>query len=218
MDNWRRHVREIQIQHHVNKEVPDFPRVEKVIHVLRGMLAGKLLDVGYSPGSFADYLAEVGWECVGLTLTRPECPKVQIVQCDLNDGFPIKSESSDVITAGEIIEHMIDERAFLEECRRVLKLGGLLVLTTPNLAFLLNRLLIMAGRVPMFVYAPYHYHFHTRRTIVRLVEEHGFRVEKVSSSHVLYSRRRHPSGRVFEWLGDLFPTFGAHLIVFAKKH
>ena len=43
------------------------------------------------------------------------------------------------------------------------------------------------------------------------------RIEKVLASHVLYSRRRHFTGQVFEVLGDIFPTFGAHLIAFAVK-
>jgi len=153
-----------------------------------------------------------------LDLLKHKVPKIKIIQCDLNFGFPIASQTFDVVTAGEVIEHMIDEGAFLQECHRVLKKGGTLVLTTPNLGFSFNRLLVLMGRTPMFVYTPYHYHFHTRKTITQLVEEHGFHIDNVISSHVLYSRRRHFTGRIFEWLGDIFPTFGAHLILFARKH
>lgn len=210
-------IRAVQIAHHAEVEVPDFPRIEKVVKILCQRLQGKLLDVGYSKGSFADYLTERGWECTALDLNRHEHPRIKFIQCDLNEGFPIESETFDAVTAGEVIEHMLDEGAFLNECFRVLKRGGILVLTTPNLAFLLNRFLVLFGRTPMFVYAPYHYHFHTKKTLISLVEEHGFTVEKVISSHVLYSRRKYVTGWIFEWLGDLFPTFGAHLIVFARK-
>lgn len=159
----------------------------------------------------------MGWDCMGLDLNEHHNPKVRTIQCDLNEAFPVESDYFDAVTAGEVIEHMLDEGFFLDECHRVLKTGGTLALTTPNLAFLLNRFLVLLGRTPMFVYAPYHFHFHTKKTLVSLVEEHGFTVEKVISSHVLYSRRKHFTGRLFEWLGDLFPTFGAHLIVFARK-
>jgi cyclopropane fatty-acyl-phospholipid synthase-like methyltransferase len=212
-----RQVREAQIAHHAEVEVPDFPRIEKVLNVLRKAPAGRLLDVGYSKGSFSDYLAKVGWECTGLDLNEHHHLTVKTIQCDLNEGLPVESEGYDAVTAGEVIEHILDEGSFLEECHRVLKRDGILVLTTPNLAFLLNRFLVLFGRTPMFVYAPYHYHFHIRKTLVSLVEQHGFSVEKVISSHVLFSRRMHFTGRIFEWLGDLFPTFGAHLIVFARK-
>ena len=209
--------RSVQIVHHQGVEVPDFPRIEKVVHNLRHLPPGKLLDVGYSEGGFADYLSKNGWECTGLDLNAHSHPRIKSIECDLNERFPVESEAFDVVTAGEVIEHMLDEGAFLDECHRVLKKGGTLVVTTPNLAYSLNRLRVLFGKTPLFVYAPYHYHFHTRRTLVRLMEEHRFRVEKVLASHVLYSRRRHFTGKVFEVLGDIFPTFGAHLIAFAVK-
>lgn len=209
--------RELQIRHHGHLEVPDPPRIQKVVNIVKRQRAGKLLDIGYARGSFADYLAEAGWQCTALDLSQHQHPGIEMIQCDVSEGFPIGSKVYDVVTAGEVIEHMLDEGVFLDECHRVLKSGGRLVLTTPNLAFLVNRFLVLFGRTPMFVYAPYHYHFHTKKTLTALLEDHGFEVEKVISSHVLYSRRRHRSGKIFEWLADIFPTFGAHLIVFARK-
>lgn len=209
--------KEVQILHHRGVEVPDYPRIEKIVKVLCKMLPGKILDIGYSKGSFADYLSEIGWECTGVDLNEHKHPKINIIQGDINEGFPLESEKFDVVTAGEVIEHVIDESVFLKECNRVLKKDGLLVITTPNLCFWINRLLILFGRIPLFVYAPYHYHFHTKDTIINLIGENAFEVIAVKSSHVLYSRRRHFTGVLFEWLGDIFPTFGAHLIVFARK-
>ena len=211
------HVRKTQRDHHADVEVPDFPRIEKVAKFFLQHPPGKLLDVGHSRGSFGDELSRKGWECIGLDLASPKNSKIRTVRCDLNEGFPIDSEAFDVVTAGEVIEHMLNEELFLQECRRVLKKDGVLVLTTPNLAFSLNRVLVLIGRTPLFVTAPYHYHFHTRSTLKRMVERCGFQVVRIVSSHVLYSRRRHFTGKFFEWLGDLFPTFGAHLILFAKK-
>ena len=184
---------------------------------LSGRAAGDLLDVGYLKGSFADYMADHGWECLGADLAPPRGSKVSTVRCDLNEGLPIAAGVFDVVTAGEVIEHMFDDGRFLDECGRVLRKEGTLALTTPKLAFSVNRLLVLAGRMPMFTYAPYHYQMYNRKTLVDLVERHGFEVEKVVSSHVLYSRRRHFTGRVFEVLGDWFPTLGAHLILFARK-
>ncbi len=210
-------MRRVQIDHHDGLAVNDFPRIEKVVKLLSHCAPGRLLDIGYSKGSFADLLVEKGWKCTGLDLNKHTDTKIKTIQCDLNFSFPVESETFDAVTAGEVIEHMIDQSAFLQECRRVLKRDGFIVITTPNLSFSVNRLLVFAGKTPMFVYEPYHYHFHTRKTIYQLVEQHGFRIHRVTASHVLYSRRRHSTGRLFEWLGDLFPTFGAHLIVFAQK-
>lgn len=208
---------EVQIAHHAEEPVADFPRIEKIVRALSATPPGRVLDVGYSVGGFADALIGLGWDCTGLDINERRHPRIKSIRCDLNEGFPVDSGGYDLVTAGEVIEHMIDESAFLAECRRVLKPNGRLVLTTPNLSYAVNRVLVLIGRVPMFVYEPYHYHFHTRRTIVRLLQAQGFDIERVSASHVLYSRRLHWTGRLFEKLADWFPTFGAHLIIYARR-
>lgn len=209
---------QVQIEDHAGFPVPDFPRIQKIVKRISNASApGRMLDVGYSKGSFADYLAEAGWACTGLDLSEHNHPAVRTICCDLNDPFPVASGEFDLVAAGEVLEHVIDQEFFLQECGRVLRPGGLLVLTTPNLSYLLNRFLVPLGAVPMFVHARYHYHFHTKKTLESLVSECGFRIDKLLSSHTLYSSRRHSSGRIFEYLGDLFPTLGAHLILFASK-
>ena len=209
--------RSVQISHHAKHEVPDFPRIEKVVTYFSKRDPGRLLDIGYCKGSFADHFSRSGWECVGVDLCPRSNANVPVVCCDLHEGIPFASGSFDLLVAGEIIEHMIDQRVFLGECRRLLRKNGSLVITTPNLAYSVNRILVLLGETPLFVHAPYHYHFHTRRTLKTLVEENGFRVTKISASHVLYSRRKHFTGKIFEVLADIFPTFGAHLIMVARK-
>lgn len=210
-------VRAIQVDHHRDLEVPDFPRIKKVVDRLALKPPGILLDIGYSRGSFADYMIDRGWRCIGLDLTKHLDQNLRFVQCDVNYGLPIRADTINAVTGGEIIEHVLDESGFLQECYRVLKSGGTLVLTTPNLVFWVNRVRILAGKTPLFVYAPYHFHFHTRKTIESMMRENGFEIERVISSHLLFSRRRHSFGVFFEWLGDLFPSLGAHLIIFGRK-
>ena len=147
-------IKDVQISHHCGVRVPDYPRIEKVVHNLRHLPPGKLLDVGYAEGGFADYLSKRGWNCTGLDLNAHSHPRIKTIECDLNEGFPVESEAFDVVTAGEVIEHMLDEGAFLRECHRALKKGGTLVVTTPNLAYSLNRLRVLFGMTPLFVYAP----------------------------------------------------------------
>ena len=208
---------DVQIAYHAQEPVADYPRIKKIIKKLGDTPPGRLLDVGYSVGGFADWFVRLGWDCTGLDINERHHPKVRTLQCDLNEGFPVEDEGYDLVTAGEIVEHMIDETAFVRECRRVLKPKGVLILTTPNLSYLVNRVLVALGRMPKFVYEPYHYHFHIRTTLVELLECNGFKVEHVSASHVLYSRRLHWTGWAFEKLADWFPTFGAHLIVYARR-
>lgn len=200
-------------------EVPDFPRIHKVLRVVSPRSPGVCVDLGYCKGSFADYLAPQGWYCIGIDIVHrvPINLNIQIIQSNLFRGIPIADQSTDLITAGELIEHMTDESWFLQECWRILKPGGWLVLTTPNLSFLLNRILVPLGKMPMFVYAPYHYRIFNPSSLVKVLQANQFSVKHVSSSHVLYSRRKHPTGIVFEIVADMCPNFGAHIIVVAEK-
>ena len=210
----------IQKESHAQWTLPDFPRVEKVLRLVKKHCPnkGNALDLGYCPGSFSDYLQKEGWQCVGVDICRRNNASFPIVVGDVTQLLPFRDGSFDLITAGELIEHTIDQAAFLKECFRVLKPSGTLILTTPNMSYSLNRILVLAGRLPMFVTAPYHFHFHNKRSLLELLSSSHFKVIHLSASHVLYSRRLHASGFLFEKLADWFPAWGAHLIVCAVKN
>jgi 2-polyprenyl-3-methyl-5-hydroxy-6-metoxy-1,4-benzoquinol methylase len=57
------------------------------------------------------------------------------------EDFDLKRKF-DVIVAGDIIEHIANHGKFLECCRRHLKRGGRLIITTPNPFYIMNTLLI----------------------------------------------------------------------------
>jgi SAM-dependent methyltransferase len=77
----------------------------------------------------------------GLTLIRAEAEPT---------GLPIASGRADVVLMSELIEHLLDPDSVLEEVRRVLKPGGTLLLSTPNLAAWYNRGLLALGIQPLF--------------------------------------------------------------------
>ena len=138
------------------------------------------------------------------------------IQKDINNGYGIH-QKFDLIFAGEVIEHIFNDRKFLKETHEHLKDNGLFVLTTPNLHYTLNRLLILLGFEPT-VFAEYHYHVYSIKEMKKLLYAAGFKVIGVSSSHVLISSRKHKYiGKFFEKLGDLFPSFGMAMIIAAVK-
>jgi len=47
-------------------------------------------------------------------------------------ALPLRRESVDMLVSLQTIEHLWDQEEFLAECSRVLRAGGLLVLSTPN--------------------------------------------------------------------------------------
>lgn len=65
-------------------------------------------------------------------------------------GLPFASGAADAVLFSEVIEHLVDPDAALDELRRVLRPGGHLLLSTPNLAAWYNRALLLAGVQPVF--------------------------------------------------------------------
>jgi SAM-dependent methyltransferase len=97
-----------------------------------------------------------------------------------SDRFPYDDGSFDVVIFCEIMEHLLnDPCAVLREIRRVLKPGGKLILTTPNVARLENVSRLVAGANiydPYSGYGPYgrHNREYTRHELVQLLEFEGF--------------------------------------------
>ncbi len=56
-----------------------------------------------------------------------------------NDGLPFQNEAFDLVTCTEVVEHLEHYRYTLREMYRVLKPGGTLVLSTPNILNLKSR-------------------------------------------------------------------------------
>ncbi len=202
--------------------VPDAIRINKVERFVTAWFHDSVrdlavLELGIAPGGLAERLLVKGASCYGVDINKRSMPGILFKQWDLNIGIPDFGRAFDVIFAGEVIEHVIDDAAFLRNCANALRSGGILGITTPNLAFSLNRLRLLAGRVPLFAYAPYHYHIYTVSTLKRMVEDAGLITVGIKGSHVLFSRRRHRTGLIFEAAADHFPTIAAHIILFALK-
>ncbi len=65
-------------------------------------------------------------------------------------GLPLADGCADAVLFSEILEHLVDPDQALDELRRVLRPGGHLMLSTPNLAAWYNRALLLAGVQPVF--------------------------------------------------------------------
>src|SRR5450631_925025 len=63
----------------------------------------------------------------------PQHPDVR--KCDLSEGIPFPDQSFDVVYHSSMLEHFRreDARRLIEECRRVLKPGGIIRIATPGL-------------------------------------------------------------------------------------
>lgn len=102
------------------------------------LVAGaSVLDAGCGEGYGADLLAGSAREITGIDLEEPvlaragaRYPQVRFVRGDL-EAMPFERRFEAVVTL-QVIEHLPHPAAFLAECRRVLRPGGLLIVATPN--------------------------------------------------------------------------------------
>ena len=80
-------------------------------------------------------------------IERLEGAGIHLKYCDvLKDSLPFEDNSFDVILFLDVIEHLSAPKKCLQEIKRVLRKGGYLVITTPNLATLKNRICALLGR------------------------------------------------------------------------
>ena len=107
----------------------------------------RLLDVGSFPGHLSALAQARGWDVVGLNnaieggaawtdfLERCGERKITIRSCEVErDAFPLPTASIDAVLFCELFEHLhLNPFHTLKEIFRVLRPGGLLLLTTPNL-------------------------------------------------------------------------------------
>ena len=67
---------------------------------------------------------------------NPENFKVAGIKChkgNLGENLPFENESYDLVIVVEGIEHLEAQYHFVNECNRILKPGGILIVTTPNI-------------------------------------------------------------------------------------
>lgn len=60
-------------------------------------------------------------------------PKVEYELIKTAYTLPFEDESVDYVVAGEIIEHLEEPSKFIQECKRILKKGGWLAVSTPHI-------------------------------------------------------------------------------------
>ena len=179
----------------------------------------KILDLGCGTGDFLKILELKNKKIEGVEISskaaqigRKKGYKITI--SDLHNLFPYQKNTFNTITAGEIIEHIYDTDFFLKEVRRILKPNGFLILSTPNIATLGRRLMLLFGINPLIETSlsqgSGHIRYFTKKSLQDLLEKHGFKIIKFTSDSINFDNQGSFKSNL---LAKLFPTFGARLII-----
>lgn len=131
-------------------------RFEKVVSLFgrNGFHPKNLLDIGCGNGTVTKKIREVlhldvvdGVDGLADQISSPSW--LRLVQMDIDEeDLPYPDNSFEAIYCGEVIEHLLDPDHLLDEIYRVLSPTGQCLLTTPNLATWVNRIVLLLGFQP----------------------------------------------------------------------
>lgn len=115
-----------------------------------------VLDVGGRKNSY-DFLSKnlpnTKIYCININVKDLPRERGKIIICDAQ-FLPFKKNKFDLVFIREVFEHIIFPDKFLIELKKVLKNGGEIILTTPNLNAWQNRILLFFG-FALTNYTPY---------------------------------------------------------------
>jgi 2-polyprenyl-3-methyl-5-hydroxy-6-metoxy-1,4-benzoquinol methylase len=141
----------------------------------------RLLDAGCGAGPALPYLQKQGFDVTAsdfiyfpLLEAHKRAPDVPLLNCDLNWGVPFADASFDIILASEVIEHLSRAEVFLADARRVLRPGGVLLLTTPNLWDVRRPLARLTGKTWSGYRDPTHINLLTPARLSNLIKKAGY--------------------------------------------
>ncbi|MER5669825.1 class I SAM-dependent methyltransferase [Pseudonocardia alni] len=150
-----------------------FRRHEVVYAAIAADCSGvAVLEAGCGEGYGADLLAgaarsvlALDYDATTVAHVRARYPRVGVARANLV-ALPVPDGSVDVVVSLQVIEHLWEQERFLRECRRVLRPGGRLMVSTPN------RITFSPGRdTPL---NPFHTRELDPRELAGLVGDAGF--------------------------------------------
>ena len=159
----------------------------------------RILDVGCSRGNFLAAGAKLGFHMEGVEPAASIAAAARAQGLHVHTGLladiRLPPASFDAITLFEVIEHLKEPLPLLRECHRVLKPGGLLVLSTGNTASW--TVAVMRERWDYFQIAKDggHISFFNPRSLALLAVRAGFAAERIETSRVKF----HEKGEVAHW-------------------
>ena len=171
-----------------------------ILSMLEENPKARFLDLGCSIGDFTIEIAKKirTSKIFGVDETEYINSRIPIYIADLNKGVPFGDEEFDIVVASQVIEHLWKPQVFLREIYRVLKPTGNAIISTPNLAAWHNVLYLILGKQPEPAKVsdemypehekPGHLRIFTKSELLKLLEFHGFRIEKVVGSGYILGR------------------------------
>jgi 2-polyprenyl-3-methyl-5-hydroxy-6-metoxy-1,4-benzoquinol methylase len=159
----------------------------RILAFLDDLPPSKVLDLGCSSGLLSERVRKIGHRVTGVdriafpeTLERVD----EFAAGDLEDGIPAEVGTGfDVVIAGDVLEHLRTPERLLEDIKRVMNVGGRLVISVPNFGHWYPRVRTTVGAFDYDqrgILDKTHYRFFTRKSLDRMLRNAGFEVRRRS--------------------------------------
>ena len=198
------------------------PRIEKVRKIFAQSSAKKILDIGCANGAILKPLLAVGRELHGVDISQFLVDKANangikaVLHNMETEPLPYVAGTFDAVFCGETIEHQVDTDWLLSEINRVLKPGGELVLTFPNIRTVLSLIMMTFFNIPPMYASRYrapHVRDFTLKTIRIALSENGFVIRRAVGSAFYLPK----IGEFGKGLATWFPSWANTTVVLAEK-
>lgn len=171
-------------------------------------LRGKVIaDIGCGAGSFLSHVSGLAESVVAVEPTERYHNFLRQRGYDVfsyvADALKVHPEGVDIAVTFQVIEHVLNPRAFLTEIAALLKPGGALIIATPNRDDILMKLL--PEEFPPFFYRTAHRWYFDRLSLRRCTEAAGLQVESERYFHT------YGMSNAFSWMMERRPTGNARL-------
>jgi glycosyltransferase involved in cell wall biosynthesis/SAM-dependent methyltransferase len=149
--------------------------------------ATRLLDAGAAGGHLMAAAVRRGWRAIGFDIAHEACVTAHkatgaaTAQADAA-VLPIRDAAADVVTLVNMLDHLPEPAAALQEAARVLAPGGRLVVRVPNGGFHRRAARLLGGRSIGGYHPVLHVVAFTRRGLVAAVGRAGLRVQSLNNS------------------------------------
>ncbi|MEM2015664.1 MAG: class I SAM-dependent methyltransferase [Candidatus Methanomethylicia archaeon] len=154
-----------------------------IIYFLPRISYGIIVDVACGYGWLSGFLNRLGMYVLGIDISRDAILNAKknfpgpsyIIASALK--LPLKNSSVSTVISIETIEHLKDGESFLREIYRILKVKGVLLLSTINGDSLYHRIYrVLTGK--NCVICRFHIHEYNQHELIRILEDIGFSVRE----------------------------------------
>ena len=190
-----------------------------------------VVDVGCGRGwlkRLADRFVSAVWIGLDGRIDHPELPDAgyaAVRWCDFEQHLPVETGQADIVVSLHVFEHLHAPDRTMAEIRRVLRPGGVFLGGTPTMPAPLAILRTFWHQFRHAIGRPGrngHARSFSPASWQRLLDDHGFRVEFMTGSHLYRASRSTMESwswwvRLNQVLGGLIPSLGSEVYLMAVR-